>query len=111
MLCMIEYGKKCKEKKIVAEFIRFHPFNTFPILNVSSLDFNIYDRDVVIKDLSSGIVASYTSKVRNSIKRADEKIIFRESENIDKFVELYNATMLKNYADEFYFLQKIIMKI
>jgi hypothetical protein len=103
---MTEYEKKCKNERIIAEFIRFHPFNKFPILNADVLDFNIYDRDVVVKDLSTDIFASYTAKIRNGVKRADEKIIFRESENIDKFIELYNETMLKNDAGDFYFFEE-----
>jgi len=103
---MTEYVKKCQDEKIVAEFIRFHPFNEFPINNANFLDFNINDRDVVIKNLSGDILSSYTSKVRNSVKRADEKILFQKSENITKFIELYNATMLKNNAGDFYFFDE-----
>lgn len=103
---MNEYEKKCKDENIVAEFIRFHPFNDFPMLNADFFDFNIYDRDVVVKNLSTDILSSYTSKVRNSVKRADEKILFQESKNINKFIELYNATMLKNDAGDFYFFEE-----
>ena len=101
-----EYTKKCEDEKIVAEFMRFHPFNAFPINHNSLLDFNIYDRDVVVKDLSENIMDSYNSKVRNTVKRANEKVEIKESNNIDKFIELYNATMKKNDATEFYFFDK-----
>lgn len=103
---LLKYKEKCKDERIIAEFIRFHPFNDFPQVHSEFLEFNVYDRDVVVKDLSSDILASYTSKVRNTIKRATEKVLFRESEDIDKFIELYNATMQKNDANDFYFFEK-----
>jgi len=103
---MDEYEKKCKDEKIIAEFTRFHPFNSFALKNQEFLDFNFYDRDVVVKDLSEDILASYNAKVRNAVKRATEKVVFCESVNIDKFIELYNETMKKNEASDFYFFSK-----
>ncbi len=100
---LIEYKKKCKEENIIAEFMRFHPFNNFSQNNDSFLDMNIYDRDVVVKNLTEDILMSYSSKVRNTVKRAIEKVTIAESNDIDKFMELYNETMLKNKADNFYF--------
>lgn len=99
------YEKKCKEERIIAEFIRFHPFNNFPIKQAEFLDFNIYDRDVVIVDLEQDILKSYKAKVRNTVKRASEKVEFKESENIKAFVELYSKTMQKNNASDFYFFE------
>lgn len=103
---MDEYEKKCKDEKIIAEFTRFHPFNSFALKNQEFLDFNFYDRDVVVKDLSEDILASYNAKVRNAVKRATEKVVFCESVNIDKFIEIYNETMKKNEASDFYFFSK-----
>lgn len=103
---MQEYTKKCEDENIVAEFIRFHPFDPFPINYNSFLDFNIHDRNVVIKDLSKNIMNSYNSKVRNIVKRANEKVEIKKSNNIDKFIELYNTTMKKNNATDFYFFDK-----
>jgi len=103
---MHAYKTKCNEERIIAEFIRFHPFNNFPIKYDDFLDFNVYDRDVVVKKLSDDIYKSYNTKVRNTIKRATEKVLFQESVNIAKFIELYNATMLKNDANDFYFFNK-----
>ena len=100
------YMQKCKDENIIAEFFRFHPFNIFPVKHNEFLDFNIHDRDVVVKDLSVDILSSYRSKTRNSVKRACEKVIFRESTDIEKFIEIYDATMLKNSAESFYFFPK-----
>jgi ribosomal protein S20 len=105
-IAMKKYEEKCQDENIIAEFMRFHPFNNFPKYYSNFLDFNFYDRDVVVKDLSSNILSSYKSKVRNIIKRSNEKVIIQKSENIDNFIELYNKTMYKNNADKFYFFDK-----
>jgi len=103
---MQKYYEKCVNENIIAEFIRFHPFNNFPIKFNNFLDFNVYDRDVVVKKLSDDICKTYNAKVRNTVKRATEKVLLQKSENITKFMELYNATMLKNNASDFYFFEE-----
>ena len=100
------YEQKCINERIVAEFVRFHPFNDFPSKHSEFLDFNIYDRDVVVKPLVVDIMGSYKAKVRNLVKRSNEKVIISESEDIDRFIELYNKTMDKNSATDFYFFDK-----
>jgi len=102
---MEEYKQKCRTENIIAEFIRFHPFNDFSLQYSNFLDFNLYDRDVVVKKITDNTIQSYVSKVRNIIKKANEKVQILESDNITKFIELYNATMKKNNADKFYFFQ------
>jgi len=97
------YLEKCKDENIIAEFIRFHPFNTFPREQSNHLDFNFYDRDTVVIPLNRNILDSYTSKVRNIIKRANEKVTVRESSNLENFIKLYHETMKKNEAMAFYF--------
>jgi len=101
-----DYKRRCESENIIAEFIRFHPFNNFPQINDKYLNFNFNDRKVVIVDLSQDIFKSYKAKVRNTVKRATEKVEIRESENIDLFIELYNKTMDKNNATDFYFFDK-----
>ena len=98
-----KYVTKCNKEKVIAEFIRFHPFNEFPIRNSEFLNFNIYDRDIVIVDLLQDVFRSYKAKVRNTVKRASEKVILKESDNIEAFVELYDKTMKKNNASNFYY--------
>ncbi len=102
---LTKYQEKCKDEKIIAEFMRFHPFNTFPINN-KVFDINIYDRDVVVINLEQDILKSYSSKVRNIVKHSIENTTFQQSNDIDKFIELYTNTMDKNNADDFYFFDK-----
>jgi len=104
------YEKRCHDENIIAEFMRFHPFNKFPIEHKNHLDFNLYDRDVVVVSLENDILSSYTSKVRNTIKRATEKVLVQESDNLEKFIELYSETMKKNEATEFYFFDERLFK-
>jgi len=100
------YEKKCKKENIIAEFIRFHPFNNFPIMYKNFLDFTLYDRDIVIKTIKNNVIDSYKSKVRNIIKNANKKLVIQESLDLDNFIVLYNKTMKKNNADKFYFFTK-----
>ncbi len=100
------YKKRCHDENIIAEFMRFHPFNDFPLEHDKYLEFNLYDRDVVVVSLENNILNSYNSKVRNTIKRASEKVVVKESHNLEKFIELYNETMTKNDATAFYFFNK-----
>jgi hypothetical protein len=101
-----DYEKRCHNEKIIAEFIRFHPFNDFPLNHDKYLNFNLYDREVVTVSLKEDILSSYRSKVRNIIRRASEKVTIEKSENIKKFIELYHLTMKKNEASSFYFFNK-----
>lgn len=103
---MEKYEQKCNEENIISEFTRFHPMNNFHTRCDNFFDFNFYDRDVVVKNLEEDILASYSSKVRNTIKRATEKVTINESNNISKFIELYNVTMHKNNAEDFYFFNE-----
>jgi len=100
---MNEYENRCKNENIIAEFIRFHPFNYFPLQNANLFDFNIEDRDVIVKKLDDNIMNSYNSKVRNMVKRALEKIEISKSNDIETFQKIYNETMQKNNASDFYY--------
>lgn len=104
-----QYQKKCFDENIIAEFIRFHPFNEFPIKYQELFDMNIYDRDVVYVDLELSKEErwnSYSSKTRNILRKCEKELIFEQSTNINKFVELYEQTMNKNNAGEFYYFSK-----
>ena len=98
-----KYKKECQKQNIIAEFMRFHPFNEF---SKEVFDFCILDRNVIIKNLKEDIMSSYVSKVRNIVKNSLKKLEIIESRNIDKFIELYYYTMQKNSADNFYFFKK-----
>jgi len=97
------YKIYCYNQNIIAEFVRFHPF--IKCLK-NKMDFCIYDRDVVVKELSEDIMSSYSSKVRNIIRKCEKILEVKESKNIDKFIDIYYYTMKKNNADRFYFFNR-----
>lgn len=106
---MKQYEKKCIDEKIIAEFIRFHPFNEFPIINQDVFDMNIYDRDIVYVDLQLSKEErwkTYSAKTRNILRKCEKELTFVQSDDLDKFIELYHKTMDKNSADDFYYFPK-----
>lgn len=106
-----KYEEKCEEENIIAEFIRFNPFNSFPLLYSDILDFNLYDRDTVVINLShehEKIKANYSSSLKRNINKAkrhglEYKQLEINEENILKFYTLYKATMKRKNALDFYF--------
>ena len=113
-IALKKYEQKCLEEKIIAEFIRFHPWNTFPYKYKEFLDMNIYDRDVVYVNLQADyeeIKKQYSSSLKRNIKKAKNlelkyKIQNINSKSIEKFINLYNMTMQKNTALDFYYFKK-----
>jgi len=111
---LTKYENYCLEKNIIAEFIRFNPWNTFPHKQKEFLNINIYDRDVVYVDLQADyedIKKQYSSSLKRNIKKAKNLELKYQMQNInsksiDKFINLYNITMQKNTALDFYYFKK-----
>jgi len=100
------YKKKCLNENIIAEFIRFHPYNKFPFKYSNLLDFVVADRDVVVIDLSiskSERWSKYNEATRRKIRKGSSALLFEESIDINRFIDLYQSTMRKNKAEEFYY--------
>ncbi len=100
------YNEKCTKEKIVAEFIRFHPFNNFPIDNSDFLKFCIRDREVVYVDLNltkDERWSTYSKKTRNLLRHCEKQLSFDKDGNLDNFSDLYDQTMQKNNAEDFYY--------
>lgn len=103
------YNQKCLNEKIIAEFIRFHPYNTFPSVNKEYLEFLALDRQTVSIDLAIQKEArwsKYSSTTRNILRKAVPNLFFRETDDIDTFMRLYQATMKKNDANYFYYFSR-----
>lgn len=101
-----KYRERCYNEKIIAEFIRFHPFNAFPHEFGRLFDMCIYDRNVAVVDLQLSHEErwkQYSGNTRNILRRCSKTQIFQRTENIEKFVDLYYKTMKKNEAVKFYF--------
>ena len=104
-----KYKEKCISEGIIAEFVRFHPFNEIH-KNISDyFNFLSIDRKVVYVDLTKGydeINEIYGSSLRRDLRKPYEYgVLFKESEKIEesRFTELYYATMKKVNASKFYF--------
>ena len=97
------YKQKCLKENIVAEFIRFHPYND---VDISIFDFSNIERLISIKKLDDEVESSYKSKIRNIIKNGYKKLDVFESKDIDTFIKLYYETMDKNKAKKFYYFKK-----
>ena len=103
------YKERCIDEKIIAEFIRFHPFNDFPLNNKDFLSFCNHDRDIVYVDLSltkDERWSTYSKTTRNSLRHCEKQLSFEMNDNLDGFTSLYNETMRKNNAQDFYYFSK-----
>jgi len=105
------YLAKMKEENIVDNFVRYHPVlrNAGPMKNVS----NVIDLGhTIAMDLTSPEVIwdNIVSKNRNMIRKAEKngiEILHGQGmELMDQFIELYNATMKKDNAEEYYYFKR-----
>ena len=106
---LLSYETECKKQNIISEFIRFHPFNDTVKLLDGYFDFFHHDRDTVYVDCTVSKElrwATYSCNTRNVLRRCEEELTFTRSNDIESFIELYEATMQKNEADDFYFFER-----
>ncbi len=102
-----ELNKYCIEANIVSQFIRFNPIaeNYKYFENVSSIKKN--KQTVCINTSSIELIfENLTSKNRNMIRKAQKnnvQISSDNGENIDSFIYVYNETMKRNGASEYYY--------
>lgn len=102
------FVEKMKEEGIVDNFVRYHPVlaNAIPMKNISTV---IDLGKTVAFDLSSEEVIwnNIISKNRNMIRKAEKNgIEIRHGKGFELFKEfkrIYNATMEKDHAEEYYF--------
>jgi len=103
-----EYENWCCKKNIVSEFVRFHPVLRNNIPSTSSYEV-IPLGETVAMDLTSPEViwANITSKNRNVIRKAIKSGVKiyngRWPEVYETFREIYNCTMDKDHAKEYYY--------
>lgn len=103
-----EYQNWCKNNGIVSEFVRFHP-----VLENHKICSGTYDvielGKVVTLDTTSPekIWSNLTSKNRNSIRKAQKSGVkvynARDPEIFKTFKLIYDSTMDKDKADEYYY--------
>jgi hypothetical protein len=103
------YKQECASQSIICEFIRFHPFN--PLSKNSELyDFHFQERTIVVVDLrvpTEERWAKYSKTTRNILRKANKKLDrVKTTDELDNFSKLYELTMNKNNASDFYYFQK-----
>jgi hypothetical protein len=105
------YLEKMAEERIVDNFVRYHPVirnagPMKPISNVIDLGKTIA-MDLVSPEL---IWENIHSKNRNMIRKAEKNgIVIEHGQGMDlfdKFIEIYNATMDKDHAEEYYYFKR-----
>ena len=103
-----EYVEKMKEEGIVDNFVRYHPVlaNAIPMNQIS----NVIDlgKTVAFDLLSEEVIwTNIISKNRNMIRKAEKNgIEIRHGKDLELFRDfkrIYNATMEKDHAEEYYF--------
>ncbi|WP_339316200.1 GNAT family N-acetyltransferase [Oceanobacillus sp. FSL W7-1304] len=105
-----EYTLACKNEGIISEFVRFHPvMNNYKFLE------DIYDIDILGKTITMNLETKelvwkeITGKNRNVIRKALKSgvEIFwgRSSELFEIFIDLYNDTMDKDNASDYYYFK------
>ncbi len=104
------YIEKMKDEGIVDNFVRYHPLlgNALPMKSISTV---IDLGKTIAIDLSSEEVIwnNIISKNRNMIRKAEKNGIEirhgKGKELFKDFKRIYNSTMEKDHADEYYFFE------
>lgn len=106
-----EYSNYCYSNNIISEFVRYHPI--LKNINMTSKIYEVINLGKTISiDLTSKeqIWNALSSKNRNVIRKAIKSgvEIFwgRSPELIDEFIPLYNATMQKDEASDYYYFNR-----
>lgn len=100
------YKAECIKQRIVCEFIRFHPFNQLTEHN-ECFDFFCQERQVVLVDLTLAQPerwSNYSKTTRNIIRKTQKVLTRHQADDaMDDFLSLYQQTMDKNQAADFYY--------
>lgn len=105
------YSEYCRQNNIISEFVRFHPllenrnglnhlYDIVPLGNTVYIDTT--SRDLIWQNISS--------KNRNMIRKAEKngvKISIGYSEElVEEFMKIYQETMDRDNADEYYYFSR-----
>lgn len=112
---MEAYDRWCRENRIVAEFIRFHP-----VLSNQEAVRDYYEvvplGATVAMDVTSAetVWNNLTSKNRNMVRKAQKNglKVYRATDPgiYETFREIYNRTMDKDHADPYYYFEDAYYK-
>lgn len=96
----------CEENKIVSQFVRFHPLLGNHEVLPTVIETR-YLRDTIYIDTSSPevIMENMDSKNRNMVRKAIKNgvsIVCKPIDEYSEFISMYEETMLKDDADDYY---------
>ena len=103
-----EYEKWCLNNNIISEFVRFHPVIDNQRYSAGSYEVVHLGNTVTIDTSSPEVIwENITSKGRNTIRKAQKngiKIYNGRSRELYRiFKEIYDGTMDKDHAEEYYY--------
>lgn len=118
---MTEYKRAltdyCQEKHIICEFIRYHLFDNVDMrAHYYGDTLNLLDNVVVntTGDFENDIWMGYEQKVRKNVKKAlrnDLEIVIENNlEHLKDFLDIYDSTMDRNNADDYYYFKEDYFK-
>lgn len=103
------FDQYCKNNRIISEFIRFHLFENNEVRE------NYYGKVALIgphiaRDLKKPLDANIHKSVRTSVRKAIKKGITFTTDTTEQgltdFLTVYNSTMNRHEAEEFYYFDK-----
>ena len=118
---LLHFGRAARELGASLAFLRMHPLQRTPAVLPPDTSM-VYHGDVVVMDLSSGLDEmwkGFRKSHRYDIRKLTEagfKTAFDEWELLGEFVRLYNDTMSRIHAGQFYrfpekFFQRLMFQL
>ena len=116
-LLMQEFYKSfsdyCLQHNIICEFIRFHLYDNIDIRE-NYYGEAVYSRNNVVVntsgDFENDIWGAYERKVRKNVRKAEKNnlciLIESNLSHISDFLEIYDDTMDRNNAEDYYYFDK-----
>ena len=103
--------QRASEEKIIAFFLRLHPFDENLAFYQKNLEFFAADRKIILVRTDralSEIRSDYSPRIKSYVKKArgELDISVADRECAREFHALYAATMQRNNAGEFYFFSQ-----
>ena len=103
--------QKALAENIIAFFIRLHPFDTNLAFYERYFDFFKKERKIVLVNTNQDFTSlrkAYSPRILNYVKKARKEleISFCDKSFSKPFCELYEKTMIRNKADDFYFFSQ-----
>lgn len=105
-----ELTKLARKRNVVSQFIRFHPLLGNHLLCDKAIEYK-YIHDVIYMDLCTedDILVQIHSKARNLVRKAIKNniiITHDKGQHLDEFISIYEATMQRDDAGEFYYFPR-----